>query len=61
MKNKTVIMIAHRLSSIKNVDEILVVEDGNIAERGSDAELMQKGGKYNHLQRLYSKANEWRV
>ena len=61
MKNKTVIMIAHRLSSIKNVDEILVVEDGNIVERGSDAELMQKGGKYSHLQRLYSKANEWRV
>ena len=61
MKNKTVIMIAHRLSSIKNVDEILVVEDGNIAERGSDAELMQKGGKYSHLQRLYSKANDWRV
>ena len=61
MKNKTVIMIAHRLSSIKNVDEILVVEDGNIIERGSDAELMQKGGKYSHLQRLYSKANDWRV
>ena len=61
MKNKTVIMIAHRLSSIKNVDEILVVEDGNIAERGSDAELMQKGGKYSRLQGLYSKANEWRV
>ena len=61
MKNKTVIMIAHRLSSIKNVDEILVVEDGNIIERGSDAELMQKGGKYSHLQRLYSQANEWRV
>ena len=54
-------MIAHRLSSIKNVDEILVVEDGNIAERGSDAELMQKGGKYSRLQGLYSKANEWRV
>ena len=61
MKNKTVIMIAHRLSSIKNVDEILVVEDGNIAERGSDAELMQKGGKYSRLQKLYSQANEWRV
>ena len=61
MKNKTVIMIAHRLSSIKNVDEILVVEDGNIAERGSDAELMQKGGKYSRLQKLYSQANDWRV
>lgn len=61
MKDKTVIMIAHRLSSIKNVDEILVVEDGNIVERGSHAELMKKDGKYSHLQKLYSKANEWRV
>ena len=61
MKNKTVIMIAHRLSSIKNVDEILVVEDGNIVERGSDAELMQRGGRYSRLQKLYSQANEWRV
>ena len=61
MKNKTVIMIAHRLSSIKNVDEILVVEDGNIIERGSDKELMEKGGKYSKLQKLYSHANEWRV
>ncbi|UTC67322.1 MULTISPECIES: ABC transporter ATP-binding protein [unclassified Treponema] len=60
MKNKTVIMIAHRLSSIKNVDEVLVVEDGNIIERGSDKELMAKGGKYCKLQKLYSKANEWR-
>ena len=61
MKNKTVIMIAHRLSSIKNVDEVLVVEDGNIIERGSDKELMEKGGKYSKLQNLYSQANEWRV
>lgn len=34
MKNKTVIMIAHRLSSIRNVDEILVVDEGKIVERG---------------------------
>lgn len=61
MKNKTVIMIAHRLSSIKNVDEILVVEDGNIIERGSDTELMKNGGKYSRLQTLYSQANEWKV
>ena len=40
MKGKTVIMIAHRLTSIKNLDEILVLENGQIIERGSDAELM---------------------
>lgn len=61
MKGKTVIMIAHRLSSIRNVDEILVIESGDIIERGSDAELMGENGKYAKLQGLYNQANEWRV
>ncbi len=61
MKGKTVIMIAHRLSSIKNVDEILVVEKGSIIERGSDEMLRAKGGKYKALQDLFAKANTWRV
>ena len=56
-----VIMIAHRLSSIKNVDEVLYIEDGHIVERGSDSELMKLEGKYKALQDLYNKANEWRV
>lgn len=46
MKNKTVIMIAHRLSSIREVDEILVLDEGKIVERGSDEELMSKESKY---------------
>ena len=61
MKDKTVIMIAHRLSSIRNVDEILVVDEGKIVERGSDAELMKKDGHYKKLQTLFAKANEWKV
>ncbi|MEL3902458.1 MAG: ATP-binding cassette domain-containing protein [Treponema phagedenis] len=61
MKGKTVIMIAHRLSSIVNVDEILVVEDGQIIERGSHAELMAGETKYRHFQDLYAKANDWRI
>ena len=61
MKDKTVIMIAHRLSSIKNVDEILVVENGNIIERGDDEALQKLGGKYKMLQDLFSKANTWRI
>ena len=61
MKDKTVIMIAHRLSSIKNVDEILVVEDGKIIERGNDETLQKLGGKYKTLQDLFSKANTWRI
>lgn len=61
MKDKTVIMIAHRLSSISNVDEILVLEEGKIVERGTDKDLMSKDSRYKELQEMYSIANEWRV
>lgn len=61
MKGKTVIMIAHRLSSIRNVDEILVVDNGTIIERGSDSELMKNNGRYKKLQDLFSQANDWRI
>jgi len=61
MRGKTVIMIAHRLSSIRDVDEILVIENGKVAERGSHYELISKESKYRNLQQLYSKANEWRL
>ena len=61
IKDKTVIMIAHRLPSIRNVDEILVMDNGEIIERGTDRELMALDGKYKKLQSLYNKANEWRV
>ena len=61
IKDKTVIMIAHRLPSIRNVDEILVMDNGEIIERGTDRELMALDGEYKKLQGLYNKANEWRV
>lgn len=61
IKDKTVIMIAHRLPSIRNVDEILVMDNGEIIERGTDRELMALDGEYKKLQSLYNKANEWRV
>ena len=61
IKDKTVIMIAHRLPSIRNVDEILVMGNGEIIERGTDRELMALDGEYKKLQSLYNKANEWRV
>ena len=45
-QKKTVVMIAHTLSIVKNADQILVVSDGRIAEAGTHAELLQKNGKY---------------
>ena len=61
IKEKTVIIIAHRMSSIKNVDEILVVDKGQIVERGTDTELLKNNGRYKFLQNLFSQANEWRI
>lgn len=59
--HKTVIIIAHRLSSIKGVDDILVIDKGQIIERGNSTELLEKGGKYKAFSDLYASANEWRV
>ena len=47
-KDRTTITIAHRLSTVRNADEILVVADTGIAERGTHEELLEKGGIYAH-------------
>jgi subfamily B ATP-binding cassette protein MsbA len=49
MRGRTTLVIAHRLSTIENADVILVVEDGRIVERGSHAELLERGGSYSQL------------
>lgn len=61
MKNKTVIMIAHRLSSIRNVDEILVVDEGKIVERGNHNSLMSKDSRYKKIYEEFMTAGDWRV
>lgn len=49
MQNRTSLVIAHRLSTIQHADEIIVLRDGAIAERGTHKELLEKEGLYSHL------------
>ena len=55
IKNRTTIVIAHRLSTIKKADQILVIESGNIAERGTHKELIEAKGRYYDLYTYQSK------
>jgi ATP-binding cassette subfamily B protein len=49
MKGKTVVLISHRFSTVKNADKIAVIEHGELKELGSHKELMQKNGRYYEL------------
>ena len=60
-RGKTIITIAHRLATIQHADQILVVDDGRIAEAGTHAELMQKNGLYRRFTEIREKAEGWQI
>lgn len=60
-EGKTVIMIAHRLSSIVGADCIYVLQNGEIAESGTHTELVKKNGIFARMWKNYSKAAEWKI
>ncbi|WP_462427448.1 ABC transporter ATP-binding protein [Fusobacterium varium] len=61
LKNKTVIMIAHKLSTIQDVDQILVIEDGKISQKGTHNELMKQIGLYKKLWDMQYQTEKWKI
>ncbi len=61
MKDKTVIMIAHRLSTVVNASQIIVVKDGHIVEKGSHNDMVNRNGEYKKLWDYYSQSLEWKL
>ena len=59
IKNKTVIVIAHRLRTVENADKIIVLNKGTIAETGTHSELMENGGIYREMYRLQRESDAW--
>ena len=60
-RGKTIITIAHRLATVQNADQILVVEDGRIAQRGTHAELVQQDSLYRRFTAIRQQAEGWRI
>ncbi len=61
VKGKTVLVIAHRMRTVENADQILVLDGGVVAERGTHAELMKKKGIYARLVELQTASAEWKI
>lgn len=60
-KGKTVITIAHKLETIKNADQIIVLNEGEIIQKGSHDELIRKPGMYQDFIRIKSKSAGWKL
>lgn len=61
MKGKTVIVIAHRLATIRDAEQILVMDAGKLAERGRHEELLAENGVYARMWRAYTDADKWQI
>jgi len=59
MKNKTVVMIAHRLSTVRGANNIVVVDGGRVVEQGTHEELLGAGGKYRDMWHTYTETASW--
>lgn len=60
IRNKTVLIIAHRMRTVDGVDKIVVLKDGKVAESGSPAELRKAGGIYRHMADMQLSSEQWK-
>ena len=59
VSNRTVVVIAHRLSTVRNADKVIVLENGHIVESGSPSSLMEKNGTYARMLKAQDVASNW--
>ena len=59
LEGKTVLVIAHRMRTVAAADHIVVLENGRVAEEGSPAQLMEKGGLYSRMVKLQNESARW--
>ena len=61
IKNKTVLIIAHRMRTVSGVDKVVVLADGIVKEQGTPQELMRQNGVYRHMVDLQMKSQNWKL
>jgi ATP-binding cassette subfamily B protein len=61
MKNKTVIIIAHRLSTVRGADRIVVMDQGRVAQQGTHEQLILQGGKYSEMWKMFTRSLDWKM
>ena len=59
IKDKTVLIIAHRMRTVSSADKIVVLKDGTVAEQGSPVQLLHDGGIFDHMVQLQTKSQGW--
>ena len=60
-RRKTVVVIAHRLATVEHADQILVIDDGRVAQKGTHAQLMAQEGTYRRFVEARARAEGWRI
>lgn len=61
IKNKTVLLIAHRMRTVAGADKIVVLSDGTVAEQGRPDELIRQNGIYSRMVKLQTQSQNWAI